>query len=164
MSGSLARAAPVRFLIGVAAAWTMARGVALVGWGPPAPPSVAPKAFFARVATTPPPLAAQPSPVLSYLLLAAFHVPGPISATEAWRGMTRPLPSPTGPNDGAGPLLMLAAYSSARSDAYARSSGFPEAATTAGQPADKRFSGSAWAFLRGGGRATALSPGQIGGG
>jgi len=34
----------------------------------------------------------------------------------------------------------------------------------AGPAIDRRWSGSAWIFLRGGGRATALSPGQVGGG
>ncbi|PXA84342.1 hypothetical protein DMC47_40415 [Nostoc sp. 3335mG] len=48
--------------------------------------------------------------------------------------------------------------------AYNRAGGLTEAAGIIAPPSTKRWSGSAWAFLRGGGRATALSPGQVGGG
>ena len=60
--------------------------------------------------------------------------------------------------------LMLAVDSPGPARLYRQSSGLPEAAAIAGQTADRRWSGSAWAFLRGGGRATMLSPGQVGGG
>jgi hypothetical protein len=65
----------------------------------------------------------------------------------------------------AGAEMMLAASHDA-SSTYRRDSGLPEAAAVvAASPPSKRWSGSAWAFLRGGGRATTLSPGgQIGGG
>lgn len=170
MSGSLARAAPVRFLIGVAAVWTMARGVALVGWAPPAPPGAAPNAFFAQTATTPPLLAGRPRPgwpglphpPFPFLLRTAYCAPAPLETMR--HSATELLPAPGDAGYRATQLLMLAAYSSGPGRIYRRSSGFPEAATTAGQPATKRLSGSAWAFLRGGGRATALSPGQVGGG
>jgi len=62
------------------------------------------------------------------------------------------------------PLLMLAAASPEAEHAYSRASGLSEAAAMSGPPPTRRWSGSAWAFLRGGGRATALSPGQVGGG
>jgi len=67
-------------------------------------------------------------------------------------------------SDGAPALPMLAAASPEAAHAYSRASGLTEAAATVGSPSAKRWSGSAWAFLRGGGRATALSPGQVGGG
>ena len=59
---------------------------------------------------------------------------------------------------------MHAAASLEAAHTYSRASGLTEAITTIGSPSAKRWSGSAWAFLRGGGRATALSPGQVGGG
>lgn len=81
-----------------------------------------------------------------------------------WRSASEPLRSLADEDYRASQLLMLAAYSSGSGRIYRRSSGLSEAAASVGQPSDKRFSGSAWAFLRGGGRANSLSPGQIGGG
>lgn len=81
-----------------------------------------------------------------------------------WRSAAEQLRSPADESYRATQLLMLAAYSAGSTRVYRRSSGMGESAVTAGQAANKRWSGSAWAFLRGGGRATMLSPGQVGGG
>lgn len=76
------------------------------------------------------------------------------------------LPGGLSPDGGGAPLLLMLATASAEAaHAYNRVSGLSEAVTAApAAPPTKRWSGSAWAFLRGGGRATALSPGQVGGG
>jgi len=83
-------------------------------------------------------------------------------------GIVRTSPgSPRWPDDdrhGGTQLLMQTAYAGGSAEAYRRSSGLAETAATAGQPANTRWSGSAWALVRGGGHATALSPGQVGGG
>jgi hypothetical protein len=62
--------------------------------------------------------------------------------------------------------LLLATYTPSLGPLYRRAIGVTEAAVTAGTATGRsRWSGSAWSFVRGGGRATALSPGgQIGGG
>jgi len=171
LSRSLTRAAPVRFLIGVAAVWTMARGVALVGWGPPPAIPQAPRTRPARSPATPPLLTARVapfafgfiSPPTAPLLRTAYGGSIAIDPPETWRSATEPLLSPDDEGYRVGQLLMLA-YSAGSGRTYRRSGGLGEAATTAGPPSDKHWSGSAWAFLRGGGRATALSPGQVGGG
>lgn len=84
------------------------------------------------------------------------------------RGLVRTSPRPLGwPDDdryGATQSLIPTAYGGGSAEVYRRSSGLAETAVSAGQPANTRWSGSAWALLRGGGRATALSPGQVGGG
>jgi hypothetical protein len=63
---------------------------------------------------------------------------------------------------------MLAAAPPATGETYRRADGGAEIAAVAAAPQARpasRWSGSAWAFVRGGGHATALSPGgQIGGG
>ncbi|WP_454885944.1 hypothetical protein [Sphingomonas oryzagri] len=171
MSGSLARAAPVRFLIGVAAVWTMGRGVAVFGWAPPslAPPIANPNRILPTLAI-PPLLAARPTQSLLRpdMLRGTFGSASSPSPSIA-PGQVRRLPPerPRLPADEAyraTRLLMLAAYSGSPIRVYPRSGGLIEAAIALGQPLDRRWSGSAWAFLRGGGRATMLSPGQVGGG
>ena len=178
MSASLARAAPMRFLIGVAAAWTIVRGVAIAGWAPPPP---------VPVALAPPSSAMQPRPatwrpfaemhaVADNRLALAYAVPALLrrvglvhTATapdELWRSSTEPLRPTLADRYMATQLLMLAAYGPASVRVYRRGSGIVDAkAATGTAKRASRFSGSAWAFLRGGGRASALSPvGQIGGG
>lgn len=168
MSGSLARAAPVRFLIGVAAVWTMGRGLAVVGWRAPVSPVTSTR-HKPRPAI-PPLLAATRMPTVPRAILppallrrASFDPPS-IKLRDMWRTAPELLRSPEDDRYRAAQLLMLAAYSGGSTRVYRRSSGLAEAAVTAGQAANTRWSGSAWALLRGGGRATALSPGQIGGG
>lgn len=158
MNRSLARAAPIRFLIGVAALWTMTRGVALTGWGPapslpPAPkrgtfrPSARPRSFAGAMPDPGGTAAARP--------LRAIHAPG----------LPRLSAGPAPEDSGDTPfLLKRIAAASVSGHGYERASGLPGLALTAGPPSARRWSGSAWAFLRGGGRATTLSPGQIGGG
>jgi hypothetical protein len=170
LSKSLARAAPVRFLIGVAAVWTTARGVALAGWGP-THPSQSPGHIELRS-----PMASQTAIVPSLLVLGRETATVPLvlraasnsSARTAlsWPRSRSTQPSADSPNgpDSTPPLLMLAVASPQPDHAYSRASGLSEPATVADQISAKRWSGSAWAFLRGGGRATALSPGQVGGG
>jgi len=161
---SLARAAPIRFLIGVAALWTMARGVALTGWGPAASLPLTPRRFPFRSPVAPR-LFAIPtsSPSVPRLPRAADGLPAPPTIIVPRR---RPLPAdrPETAGQTPRPLPLLAAAPPGSGHRYSRISGVAEAAATAGPPPARRWSGSAWAFLRGGGRATALSPGQIGGG
>jgi len=175
VSASLARAAPMRFLIGVAAAWTIVRGVAIAGWAPPpAIPATPSTAIELRHATTWQPFLSMHSgaggrPTLAYAIPALLRrvapgrttavVGGPQSAIESLR-------TALVDHDAATALLMLAAYAPADAHLYRRGSGIVEAkAVTGSAKHSSRFSGSAWAFLRGGGRASALSPvGQIGGG
>jgi hypothetical protein len=161
VSRSLARAAPVRFLIGVAVAWTTGRGVALVGWAPP----------------TLPPLDKVDEAVASPPLLAARAAALPIRESDTMPALLRARlaradlvagrrdgAAPPGAPAGRAPPLMLASLDAGADRTYPRSSGLPEAAAVVAPPPGKRWSGSAWAFLRGGGRATTLSPGQVGGG
>jgi hypothetical protein len=170
LSQSLARAAPIRFLIAVAAVWTMARGVALTGWGPD-PPLPRPARHQMSGSTTMSPLlaaASAPSP------LGRDHAITRLRLLAARRAPVRPPMISPGPRatpssrdvavqaDRQPALLMVA--SAAREQAYARASGLSQAIAPAPPSSTDRWSGSAWAFLRGGGRATSLSPGQIGGG
>ncbi len=175
MSASLARAAPMRFLIGVAAAWTIVRGVAIAGWAPPPPAVHAPAVALARrddalwrpflllrgVADRRP-MFADAAPAL--LRRAALVRGG--GPEELWRTSPEPLRSPLGERYAATQLLMLAAFGPANLPVYRRPSGIVDAkAVTGAAKHPPRFSGSAWVFVRGGGRASALSPvGQIGGG
>jgi hypothetical protein len=159
---SLARAAPIRFLIGVAALWMMARGVALTGWEPaPARPPT-PGRFALHPPTRP-----RPRPPLPVPQRHGKTEPRPLSApdrpeTTAPRAHARLPFTPT-----------LAAYPSSPGPAAEPRASTPmgsgpsslsEAVIAPGPPSTKRWSGSAWMFLRGGGRATTLSPGQVGGG
>ncbi len=179
MSASLARAAPMRFLIGVAAAWTIVRGVAVAGWAPPPPVVHAQPARAARrpwavwrpfVPWRTVAVVATPPPMLAYAVPALLRPAGPMRAAtapaELWQASTEPLRSTLADRYLATQLLMLAAYGPANAAVYRRGSGIVDAKAVTGdaKPAS-RFSGSAWAFVRGGGRATAVSPvGQIGGG
>lgn len=168
MSGSLARAAPMRFLIGVMLAWTIGRGVALAGWQPEAAAPVlaarAPAAAADRPLVRPAPTGDGAS--------ASMPVPPPRRRTALFDvAAPRPpiaraiLPKrPVHAVPAAMPRPMLVAYAPV-SD-YRRSPGLVETgAIVPPRRATSRFSGSAWAFFRGGGRARLLSPGgQIGGG
>jgi hypothetical protein len=178
MAASLTRAAPVRFLIAVAATWTMARGVTIAGWSPPETPlmATAPAPLPAllrpevpplvRLARSPPPLVMRPD-AFALVRWAPRRVGLAYASEEVWRSASEPLRSRDQERYDAAQLLMLAAYSPGSSRIYARTSGLAHAAAVAGQrkATPGRWSGSAWAFLRGGGRASTLSPGgQIGGG
>ncbi len=178
MSASLARAAPMRFLIGVAATWTIVRGVAIAGWAPPPPlpPLVhAPSARRLRrdlVLWRPFLMVRSMSggrPMLAYAIPVLLRQVAPVRGSlpdALWQTSTEPLRSNLGDRYAARELLMLAAYGPSNTHVYRRSSGIVDAKAVTGSPKHPpRFSGSAWAFVRGGGRATAVSPvGQIGGG
>lgn len=165
MAASLARAAPVRFLIGVTVVWTMARGVTLAGWSPSSPAIAAQQDEVVRhrpariLVLDQPPRGIAPA-----LLKNAVVLPYRALARQAPRRTASSTPQFPARNPDP-PLMMLAAYSGA-APIYRLDGGITEAAVTVGPaPSSKRWSGSAWAFLRGGGRATTLSPGgQIGGG
>jgi hypothetical protein len=180
VSASLAHAAPMRFLIGVAAAWTIVRGVAIAGWAPPPPPppgrAAPPIAGIVRhgaawrpfvsvrgIASRPSMIADMVPALLRRVAPARMPAPAP---EEFWRSSTEPLRSMLGDGFAATQMFVLAAYGPATTHGYRRGSGIVDAGAVTGEakhPA--RFSGSAWAFVRGGGRATASSPvGQIGGG
>lgn len=155
MSASLTRAAPVRFLLGVVLLWTLGRGLALAGWQPP----VDIRHDVRRSGRRPP--SRRPSAPFSILPpLSAFIPPPPDGpGMPRHRVVTTEGRKPTS-------LLRLAALFPPESLPYRRAEGRAEAMSIiADRPASKpRWSGSAWAFVRGGGRATALSPGgQIGG-
>lgn len=162
MNRSLARAAPIRFLIGVAAVWTMARGIAVTGWGPARPLPVTPRRTVVRPPARPLPFAgsaprpggAAPRP------LRAAHAP---SETMLRPGALQPLRAPE-ETDRPPPRWDFATAAPGSDRPHDRTTGLSEAITMAGPSRSRRWSGSAWAFLRGGGRATMLSPGQVGGG
>ena len=163
----------MRFLIGVAAAWTIVRGVAIAGWAPPPPPVVhARPAHTVRRAWAvwrpfvPWRTVAAAPPMLAYALRPAVLPRAATAPAPLWQVSTEPLRSTLADRYAATQLLMLAAYGPANMHVYRRGSGIVDAkAATGDAKRPSRFSGSAWAFLRGGGRASALSPvGQIGGG
>jgi hypothetical protein len=173
------QAAPLRFLVAVLLLWVAARGALLEGWRPFAPQ---------RLHLGPPPgwlMERWPA-------AAAAAIPRPLAAiataTErtvervlAPRAASRTPPAsqqdaPTGPiREGIAMdpdqlrLIAVEAYRPTGERGYARDTGIVHAAETAGDPAaapaPARWSGSAWAFVRGGGRARPLSSdGQIGSG
>jgi hypothetical protein len=164
MTPVLARAAPLRFLIGVALCWTLARVALLADWsaGTMATP------FSARAD----PPAASSGPVAT----GRGHVdvpldpPDPPMPPAAVTSMSvRPDPGPAPANSlgvrvgwDADPILRPMDAMMAEDRAV---SAPPGSAGKQGAASKKRWSGSAWAFLRGGGRTGALAPvGQIGGG
>ena len=180
MSASLAHAAPMRFLIGVTAAWTVVRGVAIAGWTSSPMPVPRPVAYLAAISRRPVatwrhdvalrslaggqlPFAADVPVLLRRAVLA--RTPGG-APEELWRTAPEPLRSRLADRFSATQLLMLAAFGPANVHAYRRGSGIVDGkAITGTARLRSRLSGSAWVFARGGGRASAVAPvGQIGGG
>jgi hypothetical protein len=174
----LSRAAPMRFLIGVTALWTLGRGVALFGWQPPEIALSAP-GHARRSVGSPPLLSAmgRPSPMApfaaepagTFATVALIRTPTLLarSPEAPWQSSAEPLRGSAQESYQATQLMMLAAYMAPTAHVYRRATGIAEAATTAKPEtaSDRRLSGSAWVFARGGGRASSLSPGgQIGGG
>jgi len=159
VSASLTRAAPVRFLLGVGMLWTVGRGLALAGWRP----SEEPDHDVSRLSHRPP----------SERSTSAF-----VTEPGAGRGDSfvlppidrHPMPPPrlfAGDGPRPTPSLHLVTVASPEFLTYRHADGRAEAAAILPNRAavKSRWSGSAWAFVRGGGRASALSPGgQIGGG
>jgi len=175
---SLARAAPMRFLIAVTICWTVGRGIALAGWQPEReePPATAITAsnpafgghtLSPAVATAPEIAAIAPvSLAVPPLLRRASPLRLVAPTGEIWRTAGEPLRSRFAARYAATQWLMLAAFGPGQARSYRRSDGIADSKTATGTANTRsRLSGSAWAFLRGGGRASALSPGgQIGGG
>ncbi|HEY0271076.1 MAG TPA: hypothetical protein VGC10_08820 [Sphingomonas sp.] len=169
MNGRVADAAPLRFLAAVVGAWAVARGAVLLGWQPPDRPAAlrpAPGAPAAASAATP----AMPAgegphrrPVPSF---AAWRAAAHAAPAAPWNSSPERLIFGDNPGFGGAQLLLLAAFAGSRGPIYRHATGIAEATTTADiAKAVSRWSGSAWAFVRGGGRATPLAPGgQIGGG
>ncbi|WP_419826655.1 hypothetical protein [Sphingomonas sp.] len=173
------QAAPLRFLVTVVLLWVAVRGASLEGWRPFAP---------ARLRLAPPPgwlmghwpvaAAAAATPPPARLAAAA----GPATArVSSPRATPRPAPAPkqSAPNDMIREgipmdvdqlrLIAVNADQPTGERSYVRETGIAHAAEASGVPdaraALPRWSGSAWAFLRGGGHARPLSSdGQIGGG
>lgn len=176
------KAAPLRFLLVVTTGWVILRGVMLSGWSPGATPEL-------RWAPGPGWLAGAMRP-----WRAAAPDPAPAIAGAVGKTATRlgrhPL-SPATSSSSGGPMrvgaalddvtmryLALAGYDQPNRTFYARAS---YARATAAHEADavtgagaasppraissSRWSGSGWAFVRGGGHTAPLSPvGQIGAG
>jgi hypothetical protein len=166
-AGSGRPGAPLRFLLAVAIGWTLARGAVLLGWQPP--PALAP-----MLPPRPAPWVAPPATMLAAQPARArptrrSDTPAPARAffrpdapVGAGRAETVSPAQSTGP---AAPWLLLDTAAPAGRALYSRPGGAGEAAIL-GEQRNRRplVSGSAWAFVRGGGRASALSPGgQIGG-
>jgi len=156
MSGSLANAAPVRFLIGVVALWATGRGIALVGWRPPVVPTVSAPAILHT------PKAGARGP-----LVMALPLPLPLRPPARPRALLRPAAIPATEGVVRSVAAPFNGNATAAADTYRRSDGIAEAHSVAAPALERhsRWSGTVWAFVRGGGRASALSPGgQIGGG
>jgi hypothetical protein len=156
----------MRFLVGVTVAWTMARGVTLVGWSPSSTDTAARHGGMVQDDRAHFPALVQPShPIVPMLLRTAFVTPYGVPARGTpLRASGNVPPAPAARDPGGASMLLVADADGG--GPYRRDSGLAEAAVAVGPaPSSKRWSGSAWAFLRGGGRATTLSPGgQIGGG
>jgi hypothetical protein len=172
-------AAPLRFLLAIVCAWLIVRGAFVMGWQPPSDAAHAaqPAHPLAIHLQLDPVTAAQDSawtPVAVAPIADGTRSPGvarghaitvALDDAEAWGDTSAPAGKPT-----TRPLAQLAVVvqaNPANGPTYRRADGLAETAALAARPggASSRWSGSAWAFLRGGGRATALSPGgQIGGG
>jgi hypothetical protein len=174
------KAAPLRFLIAVSIGWVMLRGVMLSDWTPGA--TLAPRWGPGRdwlsgmlrpwrIAAVPPMLSVAPSRV-------APRSPAP----SPWRPVSRLVHwAPEGPlrvgmslDDATMRYLALAGQERPDQSYYARATAGHEADAITGAAATppapggasaSRWSGSGWAFARGGGHARPLSPvGQIGAG
>lgn len=164
----VADAAPLRFLIAIVALWTLGRGAILLGWQPSAPAALA-----AETPPTPPhdpdlQLPLDPVVVTPRSTIVATELQPARSITVALDDMVEDRATPPGPDTSPIRLAMLVAAPSATHETYRRADGGTEIAAVAAVPQARpasRLSGSVWAFVRGGGHATALSPGgQIGGG
>lgn len=168
MNRSMSRAAPIRFLIGILLLWTIGRSAMLMGWQPPAGSDDRQRNGKASGTTLHSAWQEarraedEPSPRISLIgTRAASERATTLKTSFLLRaqdifGPNEPVPEPA--------HLISAARTMSASRA-ADGSGLTPAASIALAARHGHLSGSAWAFLRGGGRATALSPGgQIGGG
>ena len=171
-------AAPLRFLLAVICVWVAVRGTILMGWQ--LPDIAAQPARASEIHLPLDPVAAEPGNRSGWVAMATTTpleqpqswpmTPGhnlTVALDEVGRSNDAPTPPDTAPRPPAVLLAALAESTPAGGPTYRRADGEAEAAALAARPAraGSHWSGSAWAFLRGGGRATALSPGgQIGGG
>jgi hypothetical protein len=173
VSARIADAAPLRFLAAVVGVWAAGRGAMLLGWQPPDVPAVLRPVLAAAgtgtaIAATPPMRPGTPRAIARRApLFATWTAAVRAPLVEQWSSSPERLAARgETPGFDAAQLLLLATYMTPHGPIYRHATGIGEAATTAGGTTKaSRLSGSAWAFVRGGGRATALSPGgQIGGG
>lgn len=168
MTGRVADAAPLRFLIAVVAVWTVGRGAVLLGWQPEDLPALLRPVLEADAGVA---QAADPDRSLLGFRPASRRVPSlggrpnarvaRLEISRHPRQWLRPAPAPEATG-----FQRLADAGAARGPIYRDAVSIDEARTMAGETQRRpRWSGSAWGFVRGGGRATSLSPGsQIGGG
>lgn len=157
------QAAPLRFLLGVATIWVIARGAVLTGWTPGAIGTPAAALLGGDPAAA---AAVRQSP--GETIVSQRHRPPVRGAAEPAR-LTSASPKPQTPAKSAREVAIVFKVEEplprkARSIGAAAQT--PLAAiTTPPERSGSRWSGSAWAFARGGGHGRALSPdGQIGGG
>ncbi|WP_019834257.1 hypothetical protein [Sphingomonas sp. PR090111-T3T-6A] len=178
MTGSLHRAAPIRFLIGVVLIWTVGRGVVLAGWRPdePAvtdPVGPAPPRWIAHHKAIVPALLQGPRTSRDFngfLIPNGKLVPDERAVDTAIRPKARRPATPirwaakasTGEQpESSSPVAPLTTPS------HQDVTGKTAPAILLPSPAAhaSRWSGSAWLLARGGGQASPLAPGgQIGGG
>jgi hypothetical protein len=171
MTAPLGRAAPLRFHIGLLLCWTLSRIVMLADWsgGKAEPVRTRREAGSRPVAS---PSAARLRPSLSRhsaLLDPAALLPGRARADSVSEG--RSVARLMLATQQSSPRLPLATVPRAcdgrRGCPDGANAGLDAAAVLVvpGNATRSRWSGSAWAFVRGGGRTTALAPvDQIGGG
>lgn len=163
MTPILARAAPLRFLIGVMLCWMLMRVAMLADWSGPGLSRTGPAMI---VALRGPQRGSQG--VETAMRDETGHRFQPVSRVGS---LTIPLSEPTGPVTArADPVEPMAP----EAEPSGRRSRRPEEETVAATgtidatphaTVRPRWSGAAWVFLRGGGRTSALAPvGQIGGG
>ncbi len=172
------KAAPLRFLIVVTIGWVSVRGLMISGWSPDSTPET-------RWSQGPSWLDRTMQPwrtVVSRRVWPVVTATRTLAAPPARRGISfghRPIPG--GPWRVGAPIdavtmqyLALVGYDQPNRTYYARATAAQEAAAAIAADAmppllaarrRSRWSGAGWAFVRGGGYATPLSPaGQIGAG
>jgi hypothetical protein len=158
-------AAPLRFVAIVIGAWIATRGAMLIDWQADRGRLAAFPSFEPSAEAATPPIEPERMATRSLPLAAAWRPPMAAPAPGSWIAPENGIGARKDERVRAEKILLIAAAS----PNYHHATGATEAAMAAG-PASKttaasHWSGSAWAFVRGGGRATALSPGgQIGGG
>ena len=175
------KAAPLRFLIAVAIGWSTLRGLMLSGWtmGAARDTAWAPGPVWLSGALQPWRTATAPR-TMPIAATATAGRPDPVRALRGIRSERR-WSTVDGPLRVGAPLdeatmryLALVGYEQPNRTFYARATAAHEADAVTGAGATpllpgargaSRWSGSGWAFVRGGGHATPLSPvGQIGAG
>jgi hypothetical protein len=167
----VSEAAPLRFLLAILCVWVAVRGTILWGWQPaetalwaaPPPRSSEIRLSLDPIEMAPVDVSRETTPASSTMPAHAIRIA--LDDAETWDESPS---TPGGPTEQ--PPVELAALAEphpANEPAYSRAGGEVEAAAIAAPSPHpgSHWSGSAWAFVRGGGRATTLSPGgQIGGG